>query len=242
MRVDVDVVLDHAVRAHLELRQRRARVPRPRLRECGDAARLQHAAEFAQHVVGIRRVVEGVEADDPLDAGVGQIDAPPVELRETAARADRRSAAAARTDRARCAARSRRRRAGSRGSRAASGIATASRCRRRIRARSCPASSRNPCSSVATSIRIGGASSGLRTAWRGDAPIPSATRNTPRRSDSDRRSMCARSARERRSSRRARSRSPAGSASSPSAVARTTSAPARRRWRCSSPRACSKTT
>ena len=81
-RVDVDVVLDHAVRAHLELRQRRARVPRSRLRERRDAARLQHACEFAQYVVGIRRVMKRIEAKDPFDAGVLEIDAASVELQK----------------------------------------------------------------------------------------------------------------------------------------------------------------
>src|SRR5215213_197897 len=55
---------------------------RPRLRECGDAARLQHAAEFAQHVVGVRRVMERIEAEDALDARIRQVDAAPVENEE----------------------------------------------------------------------------------------------------------------------------------------------------------------
>jgi hypothetical protein len=54
-RVHVDIVFDHAVRAHLELRHRRPGVPRAWLGECRDAARLQDARELADHVGGFGR-------------------------------------------------------------------------------------------------------------------------------------------------------------------------------------------
>ena len=73
-RVDVHVVFDDAVGAHLELGLRIVGVPRARLDEARDAAGLQKPAELAQHGVGIRHVVERVEADDPIHAAVGQID------------------------------------------------------------------------------------------------------------------------------------------------------------------------
>ena len=81
-RVDVHVVFDDAVGTHLELGLRIVGMPRARLDEARDAARLQKPAELAQHGVGIRHVMEGVEADDPVHAAVGQLDRPPVEGQE----------------------------------------------------------------------------------------------------------------------------------------------------------------
>src|SRR4051812_28033598 len=51
---------------------------RSRLGEASDAAGFQDAREVREDLLRIGRVMERVEADDAIDAGVGQIDAPAV--------------------------------------------------------------------------------------------------------------------------------------------------------------------
>ena len=49
-------------------------MPWSRLRECGDAAGLQNASEFAQYILRIRSVMKGIEADDAIDARVRHVE------------------------------------------------------------------------------------------------------------------------------------------------------------------------
>ncbi len=87
-RVDVDVVLHDAVVPHLELRLLGLRVFRSRLGERRDPAGTEDARELGEHRAGIRRVMEGVEAEDPIDARVGKVDPPAVEEEEDRRRLD----------------------------------------------------------------------------------------------------------------------------------------------------------
>src|SRR5207302_2823095 len=77
-----DVILQHAEGAHLVLGLRRPRVIRTRLGEPGDAAGLEHAAHLAQDLLWIGYVMEGVVAEDPVDALIGQVEPAAVERKE----------------------------------------------------------------------------------------------------------------------------------------------------------------
>src|SRR5216684_757425 len=55
---------------------------RPGFGEGGDATRPEDPAELQQYRVGIRRVMERMEAENPFHAAVGKIDVAPVEQEE----------------------------------------------------------------------------------------------------------------------------------------------------------------
>ena len=94
-------------------------MPRAWLGECRDATRLQDARELADHVGGVRRVMERVEADDAIDAAVRSgIDRP--STCTNSAPAGRRRRAACGTARRQYSAPSPRRRGARRGSPAVS--------------------------------------------------------------------------------------------------------------------------
>src|SRR5437773_128673 len=64
--VQLDVVLEYAVIAHVVLRLWRARMVAAGLAESSDSPGPQHASELAQHFRLVRNVMKGVEADDPI--------------------------------------------------------------------------------------------------------------------------------------------------------------------------------
>lgn len=64
------------------LRMRGAGMTPSRLAEAHDATRLQDAVELSKHFLLIQDVMEGIEANDPIDAAIGKLDLMPIEMQE----------------------------------------------------------------------------------------------------------------------------------------------------------------
>src|SRR6187455_457373 len=77
------VVFDDRKVLHFILRMRRFRLVRSRLRKARNAAGPEYSSELAEHFPGVRDIMQGVKAKDPIDTFRWQIDSAAVEEQES---------------------------------------------------------------------------------------------------------------------------------------------------------------